>query len=178
MFDRLKRTLGGGQAPRGARRQPEPIYLELRERVLRVDPAEAGIAPTPRLPRVWGVLMEMGLGRGVATLVSLADGATSLYTSTGGGIIGGGERPVVAAATVRFLEGIDASLDAFAPTHDYALPNDGRTRLVVLTYTGTLAAEADSGELGEGRHELSPIFYLAQDVITELRLIDEARQAR
>ena len=86
-------------------RAPEPIYLDLRAMAIAATPAKLGLTPTTELPRVWGVLMEMGLDRGVATLVGFADGATSLYTSSGWGIIGGGEHAHIAALTRRFLEG-------------------------------------------------------------------------
>ena len=46
--------------------------------------------PTERFPNVFGVVMDMTYPSGVATLVTFADGTASLYTSTGGGIIGGG----------------------------------------------------------------------------------------
>ena len=42
----------------------------------------------PLRPDVWGVLMELGLEQGVATMVAFADGTVSLYFSGGGGIIG------------------------------------------------------------------------------------------
>jgi hypothetical protein len=159
-------------------RAPGPIYLELRVRAIDVTPAELGLAATTVLPRVWGVLMEMGLGHGVATLVGFADGATSPYTSGGGGIIGGGEHAHIAALTRRFLEGVEASLHSFQPTVDFPLPQDRRTRFAVLTYEGKRATEADTEAMGEGRDPLSPLFHLAQDVITELPLIDEAAARR
>ena len=45
-----------------------------------------------------------------------------------------------------------------------------------LTYTGQTAGEATEDDLGQGRHPLSPVFHAGHRVITELRLIDEARQ--
>ena len=48
---------------------------------------------------MWGALLETGHPNGVATLVSLGDATTSLYTTGGFGIIGAGFHEVVAAAT-------------------------------------------------------------------------------
>ncbi|MCY1144332.1 hypothetical protein OWR29_40595 [Actinoplanes sp. Pm04-4] len=45
MFERFRR--GGAQ-------QPDGNYVQLRRMILGTDPAEAGIAPAPDLPRVWG----------------------------------------------------------------------------------------------------------------------------
>jgi hypothetical protein len=83
MFKRRKDRQGGGDGP-------HEVFLRLRGQLLEVDPAELELSPSPRLPRVWAVLMEMGLDTGTASLVAVADGTTSLYLSTGGGVIGGG----------------------------------------------------------------------------------------
>src|SRR4051812_42858236 len=80
--------------------QPPPsdsAFEGLRSQVLGTDPSAVGITPTTELPRVWGVLLETGYPSGIATAVSLADGTTSLYTSSGFGIIGGGAHSQVVA---------------------------------------------------------------------------------
>jgi hypothetical protein len=169
---------------------PDEVYLALRGKALGLDPggraltgaaatsyaAAVSIAPTPDLPRVWAVLMETGYPRGVATLVALADGTTSLYLSSGGGMIGAGGHPHVAAATLRLLGAVEQQLDRMPATLDTDLPEAGRVALRALTYEGQHVVEADEADLGYGRHPLSPVFHAAHDVITELRLIDEARR--
>jgi hypothetical protein len=44
------------------------------------------------------------------------------------------------------------------------------TQFVAVTPEGLRGAVAPEEELGEGRHELSPLFYAGQDVITQIRL--------
>jgi hypothetical protein len=39
-----------------------------------------------------------------------------------------------------------------------------------------LTAEAREVDLGENRHLLSPLFYAAQELITEMRKVDETRK--
>jgi hypothetical protein len=46
----------------------------------------------------------------------------------------------------------------------------------VLTVRGILTAEASEADLGENRHVLSPLFYAAQELITEMRKVDKARK--
>lgn len=159
---------------------PAETYLGLRRGVLDLDPAAVGIAASAQLPQVWGLLVDLGRPDGVATLLGLADGTTSLYVSAGGGIIGGGGHPRVAARTLellrvtqRLLPELPAATGAEAP--GVALPAAGRVTLHALTYGGVHSVEADENDLGHGRHPLSPVFHAAHDVITELRLIDEAR---
>jgi hypothetical protein len=100
---RHKDSKGGKSVPRD---RGADVYAGLREQILRLDPATAGMIQRPGGAIVWGALMEMGYPSGVATMVALADGTTSMYTSSGGGIIGGGGHRAVATATHAFLESV------------------------------------------------------------------------
>lgn len=151
------------------------VYQGLRAQVLDLDPASVGLAQGPEHPQVWGALMDMGFPSGTATLVALADGTTSLYTSTGGGIIGGGSHQAVAAATRGFLARVADHLGELPPETGTGLPAQGRVIIRALTYQGRRAAEAAEDDLGYNRHALSPVFHAAHDVITQLRLLDQVR---
>jgi hypothetical protein len=153
------------------------VYANLRRQVLELDPAEAGLAPTDQFPRVWGVVMDTGYPNGTATVVALADGTTSLYLSSGGGIIGAGQHASVATAT-RALHGVvEAHLDQIpAAAHD-ELPPAHWVVMRALTFWGQRAILAEEDELGYDRHPLSPVFHAIHAVITQLRLLDETRPA-
>ena len=120
--------------------------------------------------------METGYPEAVVTLVAMADGAASLYFSNGGGIIGAGEHegPKVAARTLIAFAA--HNLKGFLPTTSTPLPAPGRTRFYVLSAGGILTAEASEVDLGENRHALSPLFYSGQELITEMRRVDEAEK--
>lgn len=153
------------------RDEPEAIYTELRTRMLGLS--QADLPELPANAPVLGVVMETGYPEAVATLVGLADGSTSLYFSNGGGTIGGGEHPQVAAATLRLVDVAARALDLLSPATEFPLPGDGVTQLTAVTPTGRVSATALEDDLGSGGHELSELFHAAQDVITQLRLIDE-----
>jgi hypothetical protein len=158
--------------PRG----PGEVYHALRDQILNLDPAEAGMPQAPGGPKVWGVVMDVGMSGGTATLVALADGTTSMYTSTGGGIIGGGfHRPVV-DATKALLTRAEDHLAYLTPGGHPDLPGRGRVVIRALTYGGAASAEASDDELARRRHPLSPVFYAAHEVIAQLRIIDERRR--
>jgi hypothetical protein len=165
----LDRLRGGGSGEPG---DPKPIYLVLRGRLLETDPASLGLAPSPGGRRVWAVVMDTAFPEGVASLVVVADGTTSLYTSTGGGTIGAGTHDAVAAASRAFLDRVDGALDLLVPAASFPLPSTGRVRFCVLTFDGGRTAEADELDLGERRHPLSGVFLAAHDVITRLREMD------
>ncbi|MFQ5917942.1 MAG: hypothetical protein ACE5I0_09060, partial [Candidatus Binatia bacterium] len=124
---------------------PEParIIRDLRTQVLTLSPEQIGISPSSAYPHVWGILMETGYPEALATLVSLADGTTSLYLGHGGGIIGGGDHENVRRATKAFLAVAEAHRESLAPTQSFPLPNVGRVKFYVLTFDGTLTADAD-----------------------------------
>jgi hypothetical protein len=141
--------------------------------VLEVDPAEIGVHPSPELPEVWGGLVDMGFPNGTASLVALGDGTTSLYMSSGGGVIGGGAHEDVRTEGHALLEELQDALPAFAADERDELPGDGEVHFVVLSYSGRRVATASEDELKDGTHALSPAFFAAHRVITALRLITE-----
>ena len=149
---------------------PAEVYAGLRRQVidLKADQLGGEFAQVPIL----ALLMETGYEKAVATLVAVADGTTSLYFSTGGGIIGAGVHESVAMASRRWLEEGVTFLGQLEPVADPPLPAVGQTQFVAVTNDGVRAAVALEEDLGRNRHVLSPLFYAAQEVITQVRLIE------
>ena len=126
--------------------QPAQVYLQLRDHILSLTPAEVGLQPTPALPHVWCVMMETGYPVGWATLIALADGTTSLNFSTGGGMLGSGDYIPVAEASRAFVVEAERRLLPF-PGHD-----DASKRLRVRMAVSRPTARHEKGravELGE-----------------------------
>src|SRR5688572_20448969 len=96
MLKRFAATLASllGLAPASAATGKAPVEsptIELRARALTMSAADVGLASGTYPRTVWAVLIDVGLEGGSAyTLMVLGDGTTSLYFSTGGGIIGAG----------------------------------------------------------------------------------------
>jgi len=147
------------------------VTQDLRSRLFSSMPGEFKIAPGPGHEHVWAVLMETGYPEAVASLVTVADGTTSLYFSNGGGIIGAGQHPSVRASAERFLTLVDAQVGQLAIADDHPIPSVGRVRFYARTFTGLRTAEAAESDLGEGRHPLSPLFYAGHAVITAIRKV-------
>ena len=95
--------------------------MNLRDQVLKLDPTTVGLTPA-RDHITWGCLMETGYPNGSSTLVCLADGTTSLYTSSGGGVIGGGAQEAVVARTQKLLAAVHDHLVEMIGEADRALP--------------------------------------------------------
>jgi hypothetical protein len=87
----------------------EPQETSVRLRTMALDAVRAGLPePAPDHPSVSGLVVDVPAEGGFATVVALTDGTTSMYTSTGGGIIGAGEHGQVAAATRALLTVVEA----------------------------------------------------------------------
>lgn len=148
---------------------PEEMYEELRSQVLRLEAAQLG-SEAQRAPLL-ALLMETGYPEGVATLVGVVDGSTSLYFSNGGGVIGAGEHAAVARATCGWLDMGVGMLELLAASDDEPQPpSEGLTQFIAVTPNGLRAAVAAEEDLGEERHGLSPLFHAGHEVITQIRL--------
>ncbi len=113
--------------------------------------------------------METGYPEAVATLAVFAEGSTSLYFSSGGGVIGAGEHESVRETHGPFFAEAEARLGAFTKATDTPLPTEGRVRFYVRTFRGTLTADALEEDLGEMRHELSDLFHAGHSVLSAVR---------
>jgi hypothetical protein len=148
---------------------PEELYNGLRSTVL-------GAAINGQIPRhddhpdVYGLVIDMPGQGGYASVVALGDNTTSMYTSTGGGIIGAGFRPAVAASTQRLLTVTQDHLGSFTGNGDGSLPEPGTVRLHVLTGQASRVADIPADAFwGRSPHPLRPLIAAAQGVISELR---------
>lgn len=148
-------------------------YSGLRNQVLALKPGDIGVSPTPELPVVWGVLLETGYPEAVITLVALADGATSLYFSNGGGMIGTGKHKQVARASAGLISMAQQFCSPMQATTTFPTPAVGKVRFYLLTFSGVLTAEADEQDLGHNRHSLSPLFHQGHEVISSVRICSE-----
>jgi hypothetical protein len=152
------------------------VMHDLRERALHLNPEEVHTAAEFDAGGVWGALMEIGHKEAVSSLVVLADGTTSLYFSSGGGILGAGEHSGVRAASAAFVRTAESLRSHLVPAQETPLPDVGRVRFYVHSTEGLLAAEADEQDLGDGTHVLSELFHAGHDVITQVRVVTEARR--
>lgn len=155
---------------------PTKVYNGLRNKILSLKPSDAGLEPSSEMPNVWGVLMETGYPQAVATLVSLADGTTSLYFSNGGGMIGGGQHVTVAQASKSFVKASENYYQQMTLAESFPSPAIGRVKFYVLTYSGVYTIDIDEHDLGNKKHKLSPLFYYGQEVITQFRLVQEQKK--
>jgi hypothetical protein len=172
MLDRLREIFNRRSAKGGM-----ATYLGLRTMVFEVDPEEIQISRETHLRPAWCALLEFGRTDGSATLLAIADGTVSFYASSGGGVIGAGEHEAVRIAAERFLEEASDATVFMRPVGEIPnTPAAGNVGIHVRTFGATLSAELAEELVQRGRHELAPLYAAGQDLLTEVRLLDEAAE--
>ena len=156
--------------------EPADLMANMRAMALAIRPSDVGLEPADFAHRPWGVVMETGLeGGAVYSLAVIADGSTSLYFSTGGGIIGSGQQPNVRMASKSMLEVASKYQVHMKPTSTTPLPKPGQVQFFLLTSKGTLVYSADEQQLGNNRDRFADLFHAGHTVIGQVRLAQEAR---
>ena len=156
--------------------EPNPMYLSLREMALTIEASEIGVEPEA-LDQPYVAMFEMDFDGTPVTIAAFATGEASIYLGNGGGILGTAqESEAVAAAARRFVAGSEAYLDQLRPTETYPRPASGQTTFYLVTENGVYGGSASTDALADQQHDLSGLFYLGQDVITEIRLHEQSKQ--
>ncbi len=170
LLSKLSRWFGGNRCPDGY--QMAELYVALRSQILQLKAEQLGLSTDQD---VVAVLMETGYPEAVATLVAVADGSASLYFSFGhgGGIIGSGTTPEVNAAARKLVANSVEFKDFANPTAEYPLPLPLHTRFYIVSQDEVRTVEAPAEVLGCNRHPMSPLFHIAHELITQIRLLNK-----
>jgi hypothetical protein len=157
--------------------QGAKIFQTLRKKILTLNPREVNITPTTEHPIIWAALMESAWPEVIVTLAALVDGTTSLYFSNGGGIIGSGNHPAVGKAAKRMIAAAELCLEYTEAVSECHIPQPECVCFHLLTFTGAYSAEIPESELQSEKHALSSIYAAGQELITQIRLVNENQQA-
>jgi len=154
----------------------DEMYLGLRDMALHTKAGELGIKPANDSDP-YAVIMDIDVGGGTATVASFATGDASLYLMGGGGTIGSGQASEeVAAAAKEFVRTSAAHLPEMTRVKKQPLPEPKQVTFYVLTTAGIYSVSRPEQALGEGKDSLSPLFYAGQNVLTEIRLLEERQE--
>jgi hypothetical protein len=157
----------GAAVPDDSRANAQHASVAMRDALLAATAADFELTPTSG--GVWGVLMEMGYPEGWAAIVALSDGSASLYTSTGGGIIGGFAHERVAHAARVSCATADGVATSVPFVFEFQPPSAGRITLRLLTVEGVRSIDESEEALVSGASSRSALFFSMNDVLTELR---------
>ena len=152
------------------------VYLGLRNQILHLTPENCGLPARAAPTELCAVLMDWGVNNGAATVVAVADGTVSIYLSSGGGSIGGGQgHAAIREAGQKFLNLSKESLPQMQETTEYPLPDKGQVYFYVRTAAGVFTARTTQEELNSRTHPLRSLGDAAQEIITQYRQIQATR---
>ncbi|HWB26552.1 MAG TPA: hypothetical protein VG738_13795 [Chitinophagaceae bacterium] len=147
------------------------IYEEMRNLAFTTNPAQLGLSlPTGNI--VYGVVMDWALKEGIATVAAFSTGDVSLYLSSGGGSIGGGQQAMVAQAGKAFVSLAQDYLDKTSKTEATPLPAKNCVRFYLLTNQGIFTAHENANNFKNGSSIWLPLFEEGNKVISALRMVE------
>jgi hypothetical protein len=156
---------------------PNVLYMEMRGQMFRLNPAKVGIKRPSDDTQVWGVMTEFTVDGGYVTMVSLANGRTYMYFSSGSGILGAGDYSMVSIASAELVKTAERYVSQMKPTKDHPFPSAGHTRFYLLTYSGLYTREVPESQMdGEHTNAMYGLYAFTQNVITQIRLISSRSQ--
>jgi hypothetical protein len=153
----------------------ENVTGHLREMALNASADQIGISISEGEHGVWGVIADISMQGGSATVVAFADGTASMYWGTSGGIIGGQSHEKVRDSARTVVRAMDSCAAQMHPSGVHELPRPGYVRFYAHSRSGLLSSDellADS--LASGTGTMSGCFSAVNDLITELRQLSEA----
>jgi hypothetical protein len=146
---------------------PDNIYFGLRNQILQARGEQLGLPVNPHPTDPWAVVMDWGLANGIATVVAISDGTASVYLSSGGGSIGGGQSHESIRKAARNAVSVAAEFQPqMQPSPACPLPHKGEVIFYALTDAGIFTAKASEAELSAHRHSLSKLGDALQEIIT------------
>lgn len=148
----------------------ENPYQGFRNQVLSLKPTAIGLHIPDNKEEAFGVVLEIGTGGGVATIISLATGDASMYTSSSSGIIGGIAHPGVKKAAIAFVKTSQTYFHKMQTAKNLDIPKAGDIKIFILTNKHKYAYEAPENDITNEKSDWAELFYKGNEVITQLRL--------
>jgi len=148
-------------------------FGDLRGMAFSVTPDQLQLSLPSGKTVVYGVLMDWGIDTSTATIVSYQTGDASLYLSSGGGVIGGGQHQNVTSAAKHLINLAQSYLDKAEISETKSLPKQDEVNFYLLTNKGTYVGRDIMKNFDNNTSAWLPLFEQANKVLTELRLTTE-----
>jgi len=168
-----KHESGQDSTRRKVHHPEENVYGDLRGMALSNTPEQLGLTIPEKETVVFGVVMDWGIDDAVATTVAYRNGEASLYLSSGGGVIGGGQHEQVNKVAKQFVSLAQKHLKHTKKTNDTPLPKTDEVIFYLLTNNGTYTGKEQMKNFENETSGWTDLFYAGNDILSELRKIDK-----
>ena len=129
-------------------------------------------APSQTRNGIFGVVIDVPTAQGSIALVTFSDGTSSIYTTTGGGIIGGGAHAVVKDASSKLLDQLALVSEEFNFENDGEAPPPEFVRFHVLALNGRSFADLQVEHFWKpSTSALNPVVAASQNLISAMRSV-------
>jgi preprotein translocase subunit YajC len=152
---------------------PNNNFIDLRNMALDVTPDQLELSLPVDQIKVFGVVMDWDLGDGTMTLVTYQTGDASMYLSSGGGVIGGGQHVNVSKVSKEFVLLAQKYLDKAFKADTTTLPDKDCFKFYFLTNKGKFTAQETIDNIEKKSSKWLDLFESANNVITELRIVSK-----
>jgi hypothetical protein len=147
----------------------ENVYEGLRKMSLDMTPEQLGLNLSKDKTVVYGIIMDWEMNGAVATTISYMSGDASMYTSTGGGVIGGGQHQNVSSVAKQLVTLAQTYLDKATKTDSTPLPDRDSVKFYFLTNKGIYVGQEVMSNFENNSSKWLGLFEEANKVLTELR---------
>jgi len=150
--------------------RPAEIFRGLRENALRME------FSGQLEGQVCLVLMDWHVGSGWASVLAAVDGTASIYLSSGGGYLGGGQKHASIRDAARLaIELATRLLSSFNVCDSTRLPDPGTVHFYVKKGSELLFARASEEKLRQGSDPLLQLGNIMQAIVTKYREVSAGR---
>ncbi|KQB43965.1 hypothetical protein RCH33_455 [Flavobacterium daejeonense] len=153
----------------------ENAFEGLRNMAFTATPEQLGLSLPTDKTVVYGVIMDWEMGGATATTVSYQTGDASLYLSSGGGVIGGGQHQNVNSAARQFVSLGQTYLVKATKTETTDLPTTDQVKFYFLTNKGKFVGQDNMKNFDNNSSEWLKLFEEGNNVLTELRMTTEKK---
>ncbi len=147
----------------------ENAFKALRNMAFATTPEQLELSLPTDETIVYGIIMDWGIDAATATIVSYQTGDTSIYLSSGGGIIGGGQHGNVSRVAKQFVNLGQIFLDKATKTENTTLAENDTIKFYFLTNSGVYLGQEHMKNFENKKSIWLPLFEKANLLLTELR---------
>lgn len=151
----------------------ENSFEGLRNMAFSATPEQLGLSLPTDKTVVYGLIMDWEMGGATASTVAYQTGDASLYLSSGGGVIGGGQHQNVNSAAKQFVTLAQTFLDKTTKTETTPLPSTDEVKFYLLTNKGVYEGQEQMKNFENNSSTWLKLFEEGNIVLTELRKTSE-----
>ncbi len=145
----------------------------LRNMAITASPEQLGLSLPTDKTIVYGIIMDWEMGGATASTVAYQTGDASLYLSSGGGVIGGGQHQKVNSAAKQFVSLAQTFLDKTTKAEATPLPSTDEVKFYLLTNKGVFIAQEQMKKFENNSSSWLKLFEEGNILLTELRKTSE-----